>query len=87
MSDETAKAMERWLKAAQFGVALIALIGAMIYAGQRSERDEEQTRSLGRIAEQMGQIQSALSDGNAQIRVLNVRVGVLEDRVGRIERK
>ena len=79
--------MDRWLKAAQLGVAVLALVGALIYAGQRSERDEEQTRSLSKIADQMQKIQGAVSEGNTEMRVLNVRVGVLEERVGRIEKR
>lgn len=82
-----ATAINRWHKTLQTGVALAALIGAFVYAGQRSERDEQQTRALDRLANEMQKMQEQAGEGNAQIRVLNVRIGALEDRVSRIERK
>ena len=87
MTNEHAISMERWLKVAQFGVALTALVGAMIYAGQRSERDEHQSRSLDRMATELGQIRDAATEGNAQIRILGERVRGLEERTGRLERR
>jgi hypothetical protein len=87
MTTETAQAIDRWHKTMQTSVAFIALIGAFIYAGQRSERDEQQTRALDRMASEMQKMQEQAGEGNAQIRVLNVRMGVLEERVSRIERK
>ena len=87
MTTEQAMSMDRWLKLAQFGVALTALIGAMIYAGQRSERDEHQSKSLERMASELGQIRDAANEGNAQIRVLGERVKGLEDRTSRLERR
>lgn len=87
MTNEHAISMERWLKVAQFGVALTALVGAMIYAGQRSERDEHQSRSLDRMASELAQIRDAAMEGNAQIRVLSERVKGLEDRTTRLERR
>jgi len=79
--------MERWLKVAQFGVALIALVGALIYAGQRTERDEQQSRSLDVMAKELGQIRDAATEGNAQIRILGERVRGLEERTARLERR
>ena len=79
--------MERWLKVAQFGVALIALVGALIYAGQRTERDEQQSRSLDVMAKELGQIRDAATEGNAQIRILGERVRGLEERTVRLERR
>lgn len=87
MTTEQAMTMDRWLKLAQFGVALTALIGAMIYAGQRSERDEHQSKSLERMATELGQIRDAATEGNAQIRILGERVRGLEERTGRLERR
>ena len=87
MTTEQAMTMDRWLKLAQFGVALTALVGAMIYAGQRSERDEHQSRSLDRMASELAQIRDAAMEGNAQIRVLSERVKGLEDRTTRLERR
>ncbi len=79
--------VERWLKVAQFAVALIALVGALIYAGQRTERDEQQSRSLEVMARELGQIRDAATEGNAQIRILGERVRGLEERTARLERR
>ena len=68
-------------------VAFVALVSALIYAGQRSERDEQQTRAIERLAGEMQKMQEQAGEGNAQIRVLNVRISALEERVSRIERK
>jgi hypothetical protein len=35
----------------------------------------------------MEKIQHATGEGNAQIRVINVRIGALEERVGKIEKR
>jgi hypothetical protein len=64
-----------------------ALLTAVSYAGQRSERDEAQTRAIERMATEMQKMQEAANQGNAEIRVINVRVGALEDRVGKMERR
>jgi hypothetical protein len=45
MTIETKNAVEFWIKPAQLGVAVLAIAGAFVYAGQRSERDEQQTRA------------------------------------------
>lgn len=87
MTQQTADTIERLQKWAQFGIALTALIGAFVYAGQRSERDEHQTKSLERMANELGRIQELATESGAQIRVLGERVRGLEDRVTRIERK
>jgi len=79
--------MERWLKWAQFCVALTALIAALTYAGQRSERDEQQTRSLERMAVEMGEIRKEAQQGSQEARVLTERLRGLEERVTRIERR
>jgi hypothetical protein len=50
MTLETASSIDRWLRFAQFFVAVTALVAALIYAGSRSERDEQQTKSLERMA-------------------------------------
>jgi hypothetical protein len=84
---ETKNAVEFWMKPAQLAVAVIAIAGAFVYAGQRSERDEQQTRALDKMATEMEKIQQANGEGNAQIRVINVRIGALEDRVGKIEKR
>jgi len=87
MTKEVAESMERWLKYAQFLVALTALIAALTYAGQRSERDEQQTRSLDRMATEMGEIRKEAQNGTSEARVLGERMRGLEERVGRIERR
>lgn len=87
MTQQTADNIDRMVKWAQFLVALTALIGAFVYAGQRSERDEHQTKALEKMASDLGKIQESASESGAQIRVLGERVRGLEDRVGRIERK
>ena len=87
MTIETKNAVEFWMKPAQLGVAILAIAGAFVYAGQRSERDEQQTRALDKMASEMEKIQQATGEGNAQIRVINVRIGALEERVGKIEKR
>lgn len=87
MTETADRTLNTWLRSAQTGVAIMALIGALIYAGQRSERDEAQTRALEKVASEMAKIQEQAVEGNAQIRVINVRISGLEDRVSRIERK
>jgi hypothetical protein len=87
MTEEQGMSVERWLKVAQFAVALIALVGALIYAGQRTERDEHQSRSLEVMARELGQIRDAATEGNAQIRILGERVRGLEERTARLERR
>jgi hypothetical protein len=87
MTEEQGMSVERWLKVAQFAVALIALVGALIYAGQRTERDEQQSRSLEVMARELGQIRDAATEGNAQIRILGERVRGLEERTARLERR
>ncbi len=87
MTKEMAQSMDRWLKWAQFCVALTALIAAMTYAGQRSERDEQQTRSLERMAVEMGEIRKEAQQGSQEARVLTERLRGLEERVTRIERR
>ena len=87
MTLETQKAVEFWMKPAQLAVAVLAVAGAFIYAGQRSERDEQQTRALDKMASEMEKIQQQTGEGNAQIRVINVRIGALEDRVGKMEKQ
>lgn len=87
MTKEMAQSMDRWLKWAQFCVALTALIAAMTYAGQRSERDEQQTRSLERMAAEMGEIRKEAQQGSQEARVLTERLRGLEERVTRIERR
>jgi hypothetical protein len=87
MTKEMAQSMDRWLKWAQFCVALTALIAALTYAGQRSERDEQQTRSLERMAVEMGEIRKEAQQGSQEARVLTERLRGLEERVTRIERR
>jgi hypothetical protein len=87
MTQEVASTIDRWLRYGQFCVSLVALIGAMAYAGSRSERDEQQTRSLDRMAAELGRIQELATSGNAQIQVIGERVRGLEDRVTRIEKR
>lgn len=87
MTEQQGMTMDRWLKFAQFGVALIALIGALMYAGQRTERDEHQSRSLDLMASELRQIRDAATEGNAQIRILGERVRGLEERTSRLERR
>lgn len=87
MTKELTDSLNQWLKVAQFGVALIALIGAMIYAGQRSERDEQQGRSLERMASELHEIRQTAVEGTAQVRILAERVRGLEERTTRLERK
>lgn len=87
MTREVADSLNQWLKVAQFGVALVALIGAMIYAGQRSERDEAQGKALERMANELHEIRQTATEGNAQTRILGERVRALEERMGRLERR
>lgn len=87
MTKEVADSLNQWLKVAQFGVALIALIGAMIYAGQRSERDEQQGKALERMASELHEIRQTAVEGTAQVRILAERVRGLEERTTRLERK
>lgn len=87
MTLETASSIDRWLRFAQFFVAVTALVAALVYAGSRSERDEQQTRSLDRMASELGRIQELATSGNAQIQVIGERVRGLEDRVMRIEKR
>lgn len=86
MTLELASTIDRWLRFAQFFVAVTALVAALIYAGSRSERDEQQTRSLEKMAGELGKIQELASTGSAQIQVIGERVRGLEERVTRIER-
>lgn len=86
MTLETASSIDRWLRFAQFFVAVTALVAALVYAGSRSERDEQQTRSLEKMAGELGKIQELASAGSAQIQVIGERVRGLEDRVTRIEK-
>lgn len=86
MTLETASTIDRWLRFAQFFVAVTALVAALVYAGSRSERDEQQTRSLEKMAGELGKIQELASAGSAQIQVIGERVRGLEERVTRIER-
>jgi membrane protein implicated in regulation of membrane protease activity len=86
MTLETASSIDRWLRFAQFFVAVTALVAALIYAGSRSERDEQQTRSLEKMAGELGKIQELASSASAQIQVIGERVRGLEDRVTRIEK-
>ena len=87
MTIETASSIDRWLRFAQFCVAVTALVAALIYAGSRSERDEQQTRSLEKMAVELGKIQEMATAGSAQIQVIGERVRGLEDRVTRIEKR
>jgi membrane protein implicated in regulation of membrane protease activity len=87
MTLETASSIDRWLRFAQFFVAVTALVAALIYAGSRSERDEQQTRSLEKMAGELGKIQELASSASAQIQVIGERVRGLEDRVTRIEKR
>ena len=87
MTKEVSESLDRWLKYAQFCVALTALIAALTYAGKRSERDEQQTRALDRISVDLSDIRKDAQEGIAQVRVLGERVRGLEDRVGRVERR
>jgi hypothetical protein len=86
MTRELANAVDKWLRWAQFCVALTALIAALTYAGQRSERDEQQTRALDRMANDMTEIRRDSQEGMAQTRILAERVKSLEERMSRIER-
>lgn len=87
MTIETASSIDRWLRFAQFFVAVTALVAALIYAGGRSERDEQQTKSLEKMAIDLGKIQELATAGSAQIQVIGERVRGLEDRVTRIEKR
>jgi len=87
MTLETASSIDRWLRFAQFFVAVTALVAALVYAGSRSERDEQQTRSLEKMAGDLGKIQELATAGSAQIQVIGERVRGLEDRVTRIEKR
>lgn len=87
MTLELASTIDRWLRFAQFFVAVTALVAALVYAGSRSERDEQQTRSLEKMAGELGKIQELATSGNAQIQVIGERVRGLEDRVTRIEKR
>lgn len=87
MTTPTSDTPDRILKWAQFALALSALIGAMLYAGQRSERDEQQTKSLERMASDLGKMQEQSMSANAELRVLGERMRQVEERVARIERR
>jgi len=86
MTLELASTIDRWLRFAQFFVAVTALVAALVYAGSRSERDEQQTRSLEKMAVELGKFQELASTGSAQIQVIGERVRGVEERVTRIER-
>ena len=87
MTQELAQALDKWHKFAQLAMMAGALLTAVLYAGQRSERDEAQTRAIERMANEMQKMQEAANQGNSEIRVINVRVGALEERVGKMERR
>jgi len=87
MTKELADSMNQWRGWLQFVLAIAAICGAFIYAGQRAERDEQQTRSLDRMANEMHSIREQGVEGTAQIRVLTERVRGLEDRMTRLERR
>jgi membrane protein implicated in regulation of membrane protease activity len=87
MTIELASSIDRWLRFAQFFVAVTALVAALVYAGSRSERDEQQTKSLEKMAGDLGKIQELATAGSAQIQVIGERVRGLEDRVTRIEKR
>ena len=87
MTIETASSIDRWLRFAQFFVAVTALVAALVYAGSRSERDEQPTKSLEKMAGELGKIQELATSGSAQIQVIGERVRGLEDRVTRIEKR
>ena len=87
MTIETASSIDRWLRFAQFFVAVTALVAALVYAGSRSERDEQQTKSLEKMAGELGKIQELATSGSAQMQVMGERVRGLEDRVTRIEKR
>jgi len=87
MTLETASSIDRWLRFAQFFVAVTALVAALVYAGSRSERDAQQTRSPAKMAGDLGKIQALATAGSAQIQVIGERVRGLEDRVTRIEKR
>jgi hypothetical protein len=87
MTHELARVIDKVYKFGQLVMMAGALLTAVSYAGQRSERDEAQTRAIERMATEMQKMQEAANQGNAEIRVINVRVGALEDRVGKMERR
>jgi len=87
MTLELSSSIDRWLRFAQFFVAVTALVAALVYAGSRSERDEQQTKSLEKMAIDLGKIQELATAGSAQIQVIGERVRGLEDRVTRIEKR
>jgi Flp pilus assembly protein TadB len=87
MPNPLADSIDRWLKWAQFCMALGALMAALTYAGQRSERDEQQTRALDRMAFELTDLRKEAQEGMAQVRILAERVRGLEERMTRLERK
>jgi len=87
MTHELARVIDKVYKFGQLVMMAGALLTAVSYAGQRSERDEAQTRAIERMATEMQKMQEAANQGNAEIRVINVRVGALEDRVGKMEKR
>lgn len=87
MTKELADSLNQWRGWLQLVLAAGAIMGAFIYAGQRAERDEQQTRSLDRMATEMHTMREQGAEGTAQIRVLTERVRGLEDRMTRLERK
>lgn len=85
MTQAHADFLDRALKWGQFALAVIALIGALVYAGRRSERDEQQTVALDKMASELGKIQQQATTASAELRVFGERLRMLEERVARIE--
>lgn len=75
------------LEKAQLGLTISLIVGSLIYIGQRSEQDAQQSRMLASIAADISVMKERNADATMQIRVIGERVAMLEKRLERMEGK
>jgi len=73
------------LEKAQLGLTISLIVGSLIYIGQRSEQDAQQSRMLAQIASDITVMKERNADATMQIRVIGERVAMLEKRLERME--
>ncbi len=73
------------LEKAQLGLTISLIVGSLIYIGQRSEQDAQQSRMLASIAADINVMKERNADASMQIRVIGERVAMLEKRLERME--
>lgn len=87
MSDEQPKTngTRLLLEKAQLTLTVGMILGGLLYVGRKMESDENSSRLLQAIANDISVMKERNADANAQIKVIGERVSQVEKRLERME--